>query len=268
MEHRSVDLTEGSVWAALSGIPLGGLRFLERVESTNDVALEWAAEGAPDLSVVVADEQTHGRGRSGRRWVTKGGTALAVSVVLRSESQPAMAGRLSGLGAVAAAEACEALGADAQIKWPNDVLIQRQKVAGILLEAEWKGDRMGVAVLGIGLNVRRGSAPPASAVDYPATSLEESLGVAPSRTAVLRWVVEALITWRPRLETAEFLESWGSRLAFRREQVIVTAPGSAPITGELIGLAEDGSLRVSSAGNEARVYMGEAHLLPANVRMT
>src|SRR5512143_3421614 len=97
---------EDEIRAALRNLPLSGLRVLGSTASTNDLALAWAAADGPDLAVVVADEQTSGRGRAGRRWHTPRGTALALSVILRPhQERQTGTSRLAGLGALAVAEA-------------------------------------------------------------------------------------------------------------------------------------------------------------------
>src|SRR3954462_2085959 len=112
--------------------------------STSDRARELALAGAPHGALVTAAEQTAGRGRQGRAWTTPPGTALAMSMVLRDP--PAL---LPLIAAVAVAQACGDE-AGAQIKWPNDVLVDGRKVAGILAEGR---PHEGWAVLGIGVNV-------------------------------------------------------------------------------------------------------------------
>jgi len=86
VEHRAVDIDGAAIEAALSEFPLGGLRVFRRLGSTNDEALIWAAAGAADMSLVIADEQTAGRGRAGRAWLTPPGTALALRMILRVEA--------------------------------------------------------------------------------------------------------------------------------------------------------------------------------------
>src|SRR5258708_20494398 len=120
--------------AALRDIPLGGLRFFESIGSTNDEALAWSTDGARDMSLVVADEQTSGRGRSGRRWFTPPGTALALSLILRptagEQNYPA---RMTGLAALVLVDALRNHRLQARIKWPNDILLDPQKTARILV---------------------------------------------------------------------------------------------------------------------------------------
>ena len=157
-------------------------RFYEHVTSTQDLARDWALAD-PDLpagALVIAEEQTAGRGRQRRKWHTPPGQALALSMILRPTLVPEQLPRVTMLGGVAVAATLSPLLGDAlALKWPNDVLIHGRKVCGILSEAIWEGDRLGPVVIGIGLNVR---------VDFSrtdlagqATSLETELGHPVSR---------------------------------------------------------------------------------------
>ena len=140
----------------LSDLPLGGVRYYPQISSTNDAALAWAAEGAADLALVIADEQTAGRGRVGRSWITPAGAALACSLVLRPAVEEGESIALySALGALAVVSALEEkYGLNPEIKWPNDVLVRGRKLCGILAETVWLGSQAESVVLGIGLNVR------------------------------------------------------------------------------------------------------------------
>ena len=220
------------------------------------------------MSLVIADEQTAGRGRSGRDWLTPAGTALALSVILRGDSAGSNSpGRLAGLGAIAVADACATFGLQPEIKWPNDVLLGGRKVAGVLVEARWSGDSLEASVIGLGVNVLSGSAPPAGNVRFPATSIEHALGHGLSRIDLLRAVVSALFAWRPNIDTRGFLEAWESRLAFRGQTVTLTHDAQPPLTGDLLGLEDDGSLRLMGRDGLLRVQMGEVHLHPADDRI-
>ena len=130
-------MDEKQLRKSLADLPLGGIRFFKQTGSTNDVALAWATEGAADLSLVVADEQTSGRGRLGRRWLTPPGTALALSLILHPKpTEYNYFSLFSGLGSLALTQILSERGLPAQVKWPNDVLIADRKTAGILVEAE------------------------------------------------------------------------------------------------------------------------------------
>ena len=180
-------MDESGFRKAISDLPLGGFRFHERVGSTNDSALAWAAGGAADLSLVVADEQTAGRGRGDRQWFTPPGVALAFSLVNRpSTAEEGSLSLFSGLGAIAVCEALGSLGLHPEIKWPNDVLLNRRKVCGILAEAVWIGEKVDCIVLGIGVNVKPGSVPPPDRLNFPATSVEAVLGDAVDRLILFR----------------------------------------------------------------------------------
>lgn len=252
----------------LDGLGLGEIRYAEQISSTNEVGLTWLGQGAPDLSLVVADEQTAGRGRFDRRWVTRPGAALALSLILRPTQAEADRLRLfSALGAFGVADALEGLyGLAPQIKWPNDVLLNFHKVAGILVETAWIGDRIQGMVIGIGVNVNPGAVPPPEEVQFPATSVEEALGRAADRWQLLREMLARLVYWRGRVGSPEFYAAWEGRLAFRGEWVQIVSGYDTPgdLEGRIQGINPDGSLRLSDAdGKERSVDIGDVHLRPA-----
>ena len=146
----------------LSRLPVPAYRYLESVTSTNDLALAWAEDGAPDGALVIADTQTAGRGRMTRRWLTPPHSALALSLVLRPNPQEAARLALfSPLGGLALSTALEEqFNLQPQIKWPNDVLLDGKKTAGILAESVWQDGSVQAVVLGIGVNVSPLSVPP------------------------------------------------------------------------------------------------------------
>ena len=122
---------------------------------------------------------------------------------------------LAGLGV---AVALENLGLSPQIKWPNDVLLARRKVCGILAEAAWVGDQLQALVLGVGVNVASSSVPPDDQVIFPATCVEAAAGRAVDRLDLLREILRAIFEWRSRLAQPEFIDAWQSRLAFPRRE--------------------------------------------------
>jgi len=232
----------------LSGLPLGSLSYFDSLGSTNVQAMHWIEAGAPHLSLVVANEQTAGRGRQGRRWHTRPGGALAFSLVLRADMLGAYStsSRLTGLGALAVCDALhEEYALPAKIKWPNDVLVGGRKLAGVLVEASWQGEEFKSAVVGIGINVALDSVPPDGELEFPATSVEAALGNPIDRWMLLRAVLEAFITWLPHWESAKFLQSWDEHLAYRHDWVQLIRGGREPVVGRLLGLGEDGSLQLA-----------------------
>jgi BirA family biotin operon repressor/biotin-[acetyl-CoA-carboxylase] ligase len=257
-------MDEKTLRAALRDLTLGGLRFFTAAGSTNDEALAWAARGAPDFSLVVADEQTSGRGRMGRAWFTPPGSALAFSLILRpNPAEREQIGRFSGLGALALVQALRGYGLTAQVKWPNDVLVQRCKVAGILVETVWSGDEIDSLVLGMGVNVYPASLPPPESLTFPAACLQSATLAILSREALLKDILSALVALRAGLASSAFLEAWQDALAFRGEPVQVWQGSAAPLRGEVQGLQADGALLIKNSSGETQVvHFGEVHLRP------
>jgi BirA family biotin operon repressor/biotin-[acetyl-CoA-carboxylase] ligase len=263
-------MDERSLRKALSDIPLGGLRYFERTGSTNDAALAWAAAGAPDLAMVYAEEQTAGRGRGDHRWFTPKGTALAFSLVLRPyPGEERLAARFSALGALAVCDVLATQGLHPEIKWPNDVLLNRRKVCGILAESVWTGEKVDSIVLGIGLNIKPEAVPAPEQLNYPATCLETELmssrqGVQTfERAALLQQILQAMLHWRNLVASDIFLHAWEKRLAFRGEQVEIRTDAQEAWKGQVDGLEQDGSLRLLSPQGQAfTVQFGEVHLRP------
>jgi len=249
----------------LRGLPLGGLRYFSQIGSTNDEALAWAAAGASDFSLVAADEQSAGRGRAKRKWFTPPGAALAFSLVLRpNASESEFIGRFSGLAALALVNALQKYGVSAQIKWPNDVLIQRKKVAGILVESAWQGAKIESVIVGMGVNATPEAIPPASGLTFPATCLAAAGLNLPSRFDLLKNVLKELISLRAALASDAFLRQWQASLAFGGETVQLLSGDAPALTGQIEGLEPDGSLRMRlfPSGAVQTVHFGEIHLRP------
>ncbi len=250
----------------LASLPLADLRYFDSIGSTNDEALAWATEGARDFSLVAADEQMTGRGRAGRKWVTPQGTALAFSLILRPAAAEADCPSLfTGLGALSLLSVLKKRGLKPQVKWPNDVLLNGKKVAGILVESVWTGNALDTVVLGMGVNVLAGSNPPDDELLFPATSVETELGRPIEREEFLRDILSALVAWRPKMSTGELVKAWEENLSFRGEQVEVWQGNEEPLTGRVIGLESDGSLRLLTGKRDkiVTVQFGEIHLRPS-----
>lgn len=249
---------------ALSNLPLGDVRYFDSIGSTNNEALAWAAGEAKDLSLVIADEQTAGRGRLDRKWFTPKGTALAFSLILRPTAVEKLhLTRIVGLAALTVVDALRTRGLIAQIKWPNDVLLNGRKVAGILIESVWSGDEVDCIVIGIGINVYREAVPSPELLQFPATSLEESLGPEVERERILQDILAGVIALRPHIATDSFIASWEKALAFRGEQVQVEEGNGISARGRLLGLESDGSLKLSTENGESiTVRFGDVSLRP------
>lgn len=248
----------------LANLSLGQIRYHPSIGSTNDEALAWASDGAPDFSLIVADEQTTGRGRQGRSWFSPSGAALAFSLILRpTPAERETIELFSGLGALALADALREIGLQPQIKWPNDVLLKRKKVSGILVESVWLGNEIESIVLGIGINIQPGAIPPDEKLHFPATCVEAETGQPVERFDLLRRLLLAIQNWRPHLGEKHFIQSWQDGLAFRGERVQVWAGDASPATGQIVGLEPNGNLRLALDSGELRSFrFGEVHLRP------
>lgn len=248
---------------SLSDLPMGGVRFYPSVGSTNDLARDWADAGAPDFSLVIADQQTSGRGRLGRQWVTLPEVSLAFSLILRltSEEMPHLA-YFAPWGAMAVSDALQAMcGVQGQIKWPNDVLVNRRKLSGILVESQWTGTEMSALIVGVGINIASDAVPPDDEVIFPATSVESVLGKSVDRVQFLHAVLVAMIARRSKVGSPEFLADWNERLAFRGEWVRVGSQLTPEQIGRVLGVAADGQLRLEDEqGAEFCVDVGDVHL--------
>ncbi len=237
---------------------LGGrpCRYFAQVPSTQDIARAWALEGAATGATVIADEQTAGRGRLGRTWLAAPGSSLLLSIVLRPALPPEELGRVTLLGAVALAETLAGLGLQPGIKWPNDVQLAGRKVAGILAEAVWAGDRLSAVALGIGVNVRRDALPPEALEAYRATTVEAALGRPCPRGVLLGDLLAHLDAWMPRVREPILLETWTQYNVTLGRRVDVAAgherfSGLAEALddrGALLVRQDDGSLRPLLAG--------------------
>lgn len=255
-------MNESSLKKKLAKLNLGGLRYFESIGSTNDEALAWAATGANDFSLVVADEQTQGRGRLARKWFTPKSSAIAMSLILRPSApmRPYLS-RTVGLAALSLADACLRLGLPPKIKWPNDILLNGKKAAGILVETVWSGEDADSLVIGMGINVSKSAVPPAEMLAFPAASLEDLLGTAPEREDVIFDVLSTLLRWRDLIGTDGFITAWEEKLAFRGETVQIHMGGDVSHQGVLDGLESDGSLRLRDEhDNSVIVRFGDVSL--------
>lgn len=230
--------------------------YLPQVGSTQDVARQEAVAGAPEGTVVLADEQTAGRGRFGRSWVSPPGRSVHLTLVLRPD-----AARLRTLGIiapVAVARAVEAL-ADLRpaIKWPNDVVVNQRKLAGVLIESEAVGNQVAFALLGIGVNVNLEVAAHPEIAGL-ATSLLSELGREVSRELLLLLLLQELEElYLATPPGAAAYQEWRRRLVTLGREVRVSfgdrvEEGLAEDTdanGDLILRRPDGSRLAVSAGD-------------------
>ena len=241
------------------GVAIGSpLEILEETTSTNDVAKRAAKNGAPHGATFVADRQTAGRGRQGRSWISERGDGLLVSVVLRVKCSPA---RLPPFSLVAGLAVCDAIAPDVcsapRLKWPNDVWVDRKKIAGVLVEASIAGDRVEWVVVGCGINVHTRTFP--AEIKAIATSVALHSNAQPDRAMILARLLEALD--RDVAPVAEHgLGTVHARI------IALDALRGSHVRGELgEGIADgidlEGRLRVVRENNQIDTWVaGEVHL--------
>ena len=215
------------------------INYFSRLDSTMDAAREAAIAGSAEGTVILAEEQTSGRGRLERRWLSPRG-GLALSIILYPE-----ACHLPGLVMVAALAVADAVtmttSVKAEIKWPNDVLVGGKKISGILAEAGMRTDSQGYAVVGLGVNVNLNPAlyPEIGAI---ATSLSAETGRTHSRVMVLQALLTRFEYWYEMLAGGgPVFQAWRNCLTTIGKEVQVLA-GDVSYTGVAEDVASDGAL--------------------------
>jgi BirA family transcriptional regulator, biotin operon repressor / biotin---[acetyl-CoA-carboxylase] ligase len=239
--------------------------YRRSIPSTNDLALALAKNGAADGTVVLAEQQTAGRGRLGRMWLSPAGSNILCTVILRPSFRPEAAFLLTALCSAAIARAIEiTCGLQPTLKWPNDILINDRKVVGVLTELALTGPVLDAAVVGFGINVNfdpRGH----PEIGQPATSLIVETGRPVSRRDLLLRVLEEADCRYVELQagrTRPIFEEWKAGLGTLGRHVLVSAPG-----GDFEGLAcdveDDGTLVVQRPDGELRrVIAGDVSIRP------
>lgn len=235
------------------------IRRFSVVRSTMDVCRDYAAQGAREGLVVVADAQTGGRGRAGRTWYSPPGQSLYLSILLRPNLPVQRIGWLTMLGALAVVDTISQLTAVAtaqvNLKWPNDILLNGRKVAGVLVESSFTGDRLDYAVLGIGLNVNTGFDDAPEEVKARAISLHQVLGQEVDREIVLAQLLAALGARYGRLPASP-LADYVHHLDTLGRRVCVQA-GDALVEGDAVRVEDDGALVVMTPDGERVVRFGD-----------
>jgi BirA family biotin operon repressor/biotin-[acetyl-CoA-carboxylase] ligase len=238
------------------------------VDSTNRVAFDAAADGAPDGTVIVADAQLAGRGRLSRRWHSPAGRNLYLSILLRPPLPQTVTAALPFLAAVAALDAIRAAtGLSVMTKWPNDLTINGLKVGGVLVETRRAGAQTRLAVVGIGINVNwpRRLMPPS--LRPTATSVQTELGRSASRPRLLAALLDRFDRGYRRLSrngSAPLMKRWSRSCLTLQQLVRVRTPAGA-LTGRAAAIDGAGRLTLHHAdGSTSRLTVdGTMQLRPA-----
>lgn len=238
------------------------VHYLASVASTNATARGLVDAGEPEGTVVLADEQAEGRGRSGRAWFSPSGLGVWASIVVRPELD---AKRVAGLGIATAVAIADALGRefgiDAWVKWPNDILGGGRKLGGILVEAgQVAGDRIESAVIGIGVNVGIGRDGFPEELRTSATSLAILAGRPVERLPVLRAVLSAFegVYGRYAREGAASVRGRWREISTTLGRVIEVEDAGRAVVGTVTDLSPEGALVIQAAdGRSVEVWHGD-----------
>jgi BirA family biotin operon repressor/biotin-[acetyl-CoA-carboxylase] ligase len=242
------------------------LEVHDDIDSTSSHLMREAQEGAPSGSLCLAERQRAGRGRRGRTWVSPFGCNVYLSLLWRYPLGPAELGGLSLAAGIAVAGALEDEGvADVALKWPNDVLWDRRKLAGLLLEVAAEATGPSLVVVGVGLNTRIGG-PQAAEIDQPWVDLDEVLGPnGYSRNRLAARTAERLIgvlEGYGRVGLGPFLPAW-ERYDLHRGERVELRFGDRAIVGIHAGVTARGALRLERGGTIETYQAGEVSLRPA-----
>ncbi len=260
-------LSDKAICGMLDDSCLIGKRIIYTPEtgSTNSDLFRLAEEGAADGTVLLAERQTAGKGRLGRRWDSPEGVNLYCSLILRPDIQPFEAPQLTFLSAVAVVRAIRSV-TDIRpaIKWPNDILLNGRKVAGLLNEMNAETDRVLFVVLGIGVNINmRGEQFPPG-LRYPATSLFLETGAVITRNVFTATLLKELDYEYKRFRDSGFAparEEWASYCNAAGRELQVNF-GSSSLRGMFAGLDYDGALLIKLPdGNIERILSGDLTVL-------
>ncbi len=256
-------LTPAALQRFLSS-PVFGHRiyYYATIGSTNDRALELAAAGESEGALVLAEEQTSGRGRRDRSWTSAARLGIYASLILRPGIEAARAPLFTFMAAVAIAEALRAsAGLDARIKWPNDVLVGRRKIAGVLGELRGSEPRMRELVVGMGVNVNHSEADLPRDLRPRATSARIETGRPADRAPLLAAMLEGFERRYTRLlrqGTVDLLREWDSLSAVPHGHRVVVDGPAGRSEGTVAGVDDDGALLLVGAGSEPlRIPFGE-----------
>ncbi|MBN2186853.1 MAG: biotin--[acetyl-CoA-carboxylase] ligase [Dehalococcoidia bacterium] len=234
------------------------IHYFREIGSTMDVAKDLAKKGAEEGTIIVAEHQTGGRGRLKREWLSPRG-GIYFTLILRPKISPVYAPRINLMASVAVAKTIRKLfGLKAELKWPNDVLIEGKKVCGILAEMDAETDVINFVNLGMGINANT----PITQLGEMATSLKDALGKEISRMELLSSMLTEIAKQQAVLTQEDLLEEWKSLSATLNKNVKVVTPGEEMI-GQAVGIDTSGALMIrSKEGSLRTVIAGDCiHLM-------
>jgi BirA family biotin operon repressor/biotin-[acetyl-CoA-carboxylase] ligase len=239
-------------------MPFGRFRnfvFFESIDSTNTYLFSLAKEGAEEGTVVIANSQTAGRGRYGRKWFSPKGN-IFMSFLLRPECPAEKGGFITLLSGLACAMGIEKFGIKVALKWPNDLLIDSRKVGGILCESSVENGNISFAVVGIGINMYLPKK--RNELIKNATSLAEN-GFKGKRVELIQKIIEEFETLYEKFlkgDTCFIIEEY-KRRTLPYGEIITVKMGERIIKGKFAGIENDGSLLIMEGEKINKIYTGE-----------
>jgi len=234
----------------------------DSLPSTNDLARDLALQGAEEGTTITARMQTAGRGRQGRQWSSPADEGLYLSIILRPRIAPARSASITLASAVAVAETLIFdFHIQADIKWPNDVLVGGRKICGVLVESSIESDRLQFLVLGIGVNLGQSDFP--DELRERATSILRESGIRITPDEFLAPLLDHLDYWY-RIAVAspnDALQRWEEMSSFARNRSVRIISSDGEIEGKTCGLTETGALIIElDTGERREVVSGEVGL--------
>lgn len=264
LKESSKPFNELEMTAALETRVMGRpLFYFPKVESTSTVALELAEKKSPEGTTVIADHQENGKGRMGRSWESPPGVNLYLSLILRPSFSPIHGSQMTFLAANAVVKSIKKLPffTSPKIKWPNDILINNKKVAGILTEMNSEMDRIHFIILGIGINLNMSSAMFPAGLSPTATSLYLESGQEIDRSkfvSSLLYEIEREYDTLKKVGFAPLLKYWKSHAQCNGRRVVINQLDGEKTEGIITSVDDDGALLIKViSGKEKRIISGD-----------
>jgi BirA family biotin operon repressor/biotin-[acetyl-CoA-carboxylase] ligase len=237
--------------------------YHKAINSTNTLAKELAAHGAPEGTLVLAEEQTEGRGRINRVWLSPACENLYFTIVLRPFIQPGQVFVFTMVLALAASDAVKKeIGIRPMIKWPNDLYVERKKLGGILTEFSVMGKAVEYVVIGLGLNVNWNPQEEKSML-YPATSIFAETGIRASRSDLLIEILKSYESYYRRVlagQIDDIYKKWNELSLIKGREVKIHS-GRETVHGHVLKIDQNGALVIiNDDGREEKIQSGDVSI--------
>ncbi|CAM3978724.1 biotin--[acetyl-CoA-carboxylase] ligase [Lederbergia lenta] len=265
--HKPDQLSENEILMGLETSVLGrNILYFDTIDSTQNKANEVARMDAPEGTIVIAEEQTSGRGRMAREWHSSKHKGIWMSLILRPQLPPEKAPQFTLITAIAIARAIEEVtGKEPEIKWPNDILFHGKKMTGILTELHSEADKINFIIIGIGLNVNQEMPDFPEEVREIATSLAIENGKKVSRVILLQHILKNFEKYYQLYLEKGFgtlKVIWESYVTSIGKSIIARTI-SGEIVGKALGITEEGVLKIQDAEGQIHyVYSADIEIKP------